>query len=252
MHPMPQIQGAGDTFNVSQRSIDSELPKHILNVDPLQASFNKVFSGWREVEVPVKMEYLGKVKWKTELKVVIDRYSRIVNESGSNYLLNAVMPLIMPAASTSHVKPIDIYNHWNGGLLTIETALLNSYYLPSYICTESYDTDPKGDDDIGIFMQGSGCTFITSNAVLLREHQGNEGHSSYIKVTNPYELNIERYPEIITKLANLAIVTMKAKEGFTMKEIMENYINTTMMRQGMQQQPQQPQGFNPIRAMMGR
>ena len=233
--------GTGDVLNVQQRSMDAELQKHVLDIAPLHLAFNKVFSGWMEVTYLDEITLFGRTKMKERHTIEVDRYSRVMNEFGSNYASNAIAPLIMPVTSTSHVRPIDIYNHWHGGLLTIRSALLESYHIRSFICTDDPVMFDVNDEIPGIVRRNS-CTFITSNEVKLRQHQRKYGHVKYIEVINPYEINIERWAEIVTKLANCAIITMKAKEGFTMKEFAEMYVSTNMMRNGIpMQMPQQQQ-----------
>jgi hypothetical protein len=250
MMQQPSGMGSGgDAYNVQQRSLDIDFTKHILDVNPIQLAFYKVFSGWREVQYMEETTVFGKTKQRIRTRMAIDRYSRVVNESGSNYLYNAVVPLIMPVASTSHLRPIDIYNHWHGGLLTIRGALLKSYYLPSFICLEKMPSYYVDDDEYEL-----GCPFISSSPDKFHEHQLRMGHDEYIEVINPYHLNSERYSEVITKLANMAVVTMGAKEGFKMKELSEMYFSSNMVKQGFQP-PQQLTGsggiVNGVRQVFG-
>ena len=243
------MSSQGDSYNVAQRSMDIDFTKHILDVNPMQLAFYKVFSGWREVQYAEERELFGRIKTTIRTKMAIDRYSRIVNESGANYLYNAVVPLIMPATSTSHLKPMDIYNHWHGGLLTIRGALLKSYNLNSFICLEEMPSYFEDDDEYAL-----GCPMITSDPAKFWEHQDNSGHQNYVEVMNPYHLNSERYYEVVTKLANMAVITMGAKEGFKMKELSEMYFSSNMVKQGFQPPVQQQAGgiMQGVRGVFGR
>lgn len=234
-----KIAHDGDVLNVQQKDMSAEFQKHILDTDPLQKAFYKAFCGHREVSVTETKTVLGYSKERKTLKTVIDTDSRMCNESCANMLFNSCYSLIGPTVSTSHVKPKDIYDNWNGLILTVQFDLLDSYFIPQYICMDTEKKREWSEDGTSIIVDKS-CTFSTSNKKLLREHQRSIGHVSYTKVQNPYEVNIERYPSIIGKLCTLAVITMKAKEGFTLKELAESFFTSNMVKNGIQPQQARP------------
>jgi hypothetical protein len=223
--PPKDVQYSGDVVNAGKDQMDVEFQKHILNVNVMQLAFYKAFSGWRAVDETEEKTLFGRTKLTTKTKYKVDYYVRFMNEAGANFCFNTVYPLISPASSTSHAKPIDIYNLWNGHLFTIEITLLDSYYISTYICNELVQSRDKDDTDLQY------CNEISSNANTFRKHQELFGHKAYEKSKNPFQLNIERYPNIIGTLATMALLTMKAKEGFTMKELAESFVTTNMQKQ---------------------
>jgi len=48
---------------------------------------------------------------------------------------------------------------------------------------------------------------------------------------NPYELKQHRIPDVISTLTSLANITMKALEGFTLRQITETFISTYLQKQ---------------------
>ena len=214
---------SGDIVNANKDQMDVEFQKHILNVNIMQLAFYKTFSGWRAIDKTETKELFGRIKSTVRTSYKVDYYVRFMNEAGANFCFNTVFPLISPASSTSHVKPIDIYNWWNGQMFTIETTLLDSYYYPTYICNELIVSRDVSEE-------AQYCNMICANAHRFRDHQRIYAHKKFEKSYNPFQLNVERYSNIIGTLCSMQILTMKAKEGFTMKELAESFVTTNMAK----------------------
>lgn len=197
----------------------------------MQIAFNCVFSGWRVVTKSYDKDLFDTKKKRKEQSFVIDVNARMVNESGSSVLLNEVMPLINPVSATSHMKPIEIYNLWHGHIASIKMVLRDSYFYPSFICSNNK------------------CRFITPNEKLADEHMAIYKHPKYNEVINPFELDIARAPNIITLLCTLSIITAKSKEGFTLRELAESFMTQQTIQSGQMVQ-QQPVGI--LRRLTGR
>jgi hypothetical protein len=206
------------------RQLDTDIQRHMLDINPLQLAFYKVFSGWREVTDEDMLELYGKTKVFKRVRFDIDPNGRACNESGANMLFTEVIPLISPASTTSHMKPIDIYNLWSGHLDTISVILLDSYFIPKYIC---------GTKD---------CRFSSPNEKIIAAHMASNSHVQYTSIINPYDLDITKHANIITFLCTLSIITNKSKEGFTLRELAESFMTQQVIRNGYQspQPMQQP------------
>jgi hypothetical protein len=212
----PSVSTQGETFNSTPRALDPEFSKHILDVDPLLLAFYKTFCGWRQVTIEESKTVFGKTKTMTISKFVIDKFSRFINEQGANYLFNTILPLIGASSQTSHMKPIDIYNFWKGHRFDIRITLLDSYYLGTYMC------------------ETQECNFNSPYESETLEHKEMFGHEHFLFSKNPLQLNIERLPNIMGTISTMGILTMKSKEGFITKEIMENYMTQSLIKQGQQ------------------
>ena len=67
---------------------------------------------------------------------------------------------------------------------------------------------------------------------------------------NPYELNIIKAPNIITYLCTLSTLTMKAKEGFTTRELAESFMTSQVIKSGVDVGQMQQPGI--LRRIMNR
>jgi hypothetical protein len=227
--PVP-VQDAATMMN--PRQMDIEFQKHILDINPLELAFYKVFSGWREITTESKRKLYDNERTIKVVSFKIDRYSRCLNEWGASELFTQVVPLVSPGSATSHLKPIEIYNLWNGHLTTIETLLLDAYSIPKYICNTKK------------------CNFISPNPDLVEEHKRLYKHNTFTEVINPYEMDPMKYPNIITFLATLSVITAKAKEGFTLRELAESFLTQQIIRSGGVQVPVEQPGV--LRRIAGR
>lgn len=223
--PQQQIVGiptnvdSHDMMNANPRELDVEFQKHILDINPLQLAFYKVFAGWREVTDEDEKTMYGIRVPSKKTKFDIDWFSRSANESGANFLFSEIIPLVHPTSATSKVTDLEIYNLWHGHMFTIRTTLLSTYYYPTYICLERT------------------CNFTTPNFKIANIHKknasliGSETHE-FMKVINPYELNIQRYPNIISMLLTLYMITKKAAEGFTLEQLAQSFMTSNIIRNG--------------------
>src|ERR1700733_13808739 len=102
--PFPS-DAVGSTSVINPREMGVEFQKHILDINPMQLAFYKVFCGWREVIQETSIELYGKKKSLQKTVFDIDPIGRACNETGANMLFTEIIPLINPASSTSHMKP---------------------------------------------------------------------------------------------------------------------------------------------------
>jgi hypothetical protein len=237
-----QPGGVGDTFNLGNKEVDVEFGKHIFNVNPYRMTFYELFAGWREVDSVEDIEMFGKHKRKPITEMTVDYNSRIMNESGANYLFNAVKPLIGEASTSSKLSAQEIYNQWCGRLLTCRMTMLSQYYFPKLRCMEGTDRNN------GI----TGCEYITENSASLREHFRTFGHSTYTKMINAYGLDVDRYPEAAVTLCNMSTITWGGLEGFKTKQITEHYVSTNQSFNGNPYGMMPQQGGGIWNTLMGR
>jgi hypothetical protein len=207
--------------------------------------FYELFAGWREVDSVEEIEMFGKHKRKPITEMTVDYNSRIMNESGANYLFSAVRPLIGEASTSSKLSATEIYNQWCGRLLTCRMTMLSQYYFPKLRCMEGTDR-----------LNGiTGCEYVTENSSSLREHFRTFKHGRYTKMINAYGLDVDRYPEAAVTLCNMSTITWGGLEGFKTKQITEHYVSTnqTMNNPYMMGMPQGRGGLGGFAdAIMGR
>lgn len=211
--------------NINGKSVDVEFGKHVLKVDELELTFYKIFAGWRSVTEEDEVTAFKTTKVFEREKYIVDYDSRMTNEQGANHILQNVQPLIIAAVQSSKLREMTIYNNWKAKLISLRMSMLDSYYFPKMRCKS--------------------CKFNTSKYNEMHYHIKNTQHRGYRKIINPYELDIDRLPEMMGIVANLHTITYSAVDGFKMKEITENYVNSN---NGMS--PQQMQQLNQPRGIM--
>jgi len=165
--------------DASSNKLNDDLQRYILDTDPLHLAFYTAFCGWR-LDTKIDTEnFLGSERQIVHKEYKIDDKSRIMNESGADYLYSSTLPLIIQTTETSNLSYKVIYKLWNGKIDRIAFALLESIYL--------------------------------------------EG--------NPYEIKQHRIADVVSVLASLSAITLKALEGFTLKQITETFISTYLQKQ---------------------
>jgi len=176
-------------INAEENKLNADLQRYILDTDALHLAFYQAFCGWR-LNTKTEIEtFLGNERQTLHKEYEIDKRSRIMNESGADYLYSSTLPLIIQTTTTSNLSYKVIYKMWNGKLDRIAFALLESIYL--------------------------------------------EG--------NPYDIKQHRIADIISTLASLYATTLKALEGFTLRQITETFISTYLQKQNVNEA--KPQGL---------
>lgn len=241
----PSQFGTMETINMAPKDTDVDFAKFVLDTKKFEIVFNKMFAGWREITDYQNVTVFGKTITKEGKKYVVDLYARLMNESGANYVLNSVMPLISEGATSSNLRYSDIYWQWRARLVTIRAGMLGSCHIAEYICKK--------------------CSMRTDNYPIMKDHQIDKHNgieevvvngivkakgtiaNGFFEIINPYEFNANRIGELQATLANFAVYTMKAQGGFAMRQITENIGSANINRQnGMMPyypMPQQPQGI---------
>lgn len=255
-----------DLINSGVKELDTEIQKYFLNVDPLLNAYNCVFSGWVWVNKITKYRILGIEKLKEERKLEIDWTSRSVNESGSNFLWHETLPLIHQTAATSKNDRSTLYDLWHTHIFTIRMTLLKTYLYPTYMCmekverknndffgieTEEEDSDDDTSDSIKMTTYDakpkrmkSVCRFLTPSQRVMDRHAEKHNHYDNIEIIeNPYELNPQRYGNIISMMITLYGIAMKADKGFAMEQFAQSFQTATLNRIGLPSVQQQTGGL---------
>jgi hypothetical protein len=204
--------------------LETEFQKYITDDNPFQIVCYCAFSGWIIFKKDEDNTQLGVKDTLTVTDVEIDYNSRIMRESGSSYCFNQIKPLISPLVSTSKLNDEHIYKMWRNKVRIIRYSLLRSYFRPLtseiiknniYFESEIKKLKPKKDQDV---------TPDTQEKI--------NKLSQRIRYQNPYDIDIDRLSEITTTLLEMSFVTRKALEGFTLTELAESFITSTIYRSG--------------------
>jgi hypothetical protein len=241
-----------DNINGGVKELDTEIQKYFLNVDPLLNAYNCIHAGWRWVNVITKVKKLGVEKLKEERKLEIDWNSRAMNESGANFLWNETLPLIHQTASTSKTDRQVLYDLWHTHIFTIRMTLLKTYYYPTYLCVTPVKRQSMNElygieeaealEGYKPIRQKSLCRYITPSQRQMDRHMQKHNHWDVEVVENPYQLNIQRYGNIISTIVTLYGIALKSDEGFAMEQFAQSYMTATLNRQGIGT-PAQAQGI---------
>jgi hypothetical protein len=227
------VSDSHDMINGGVKELDTEIQKYFLNVDPLLNAYYHVFSAWRDVADVKTTKMYGISVPQKKTKIEIDWFSRSVNESGSNFLWNETLPLVHQTASTSKTDRKVLYDLWHTHIFTIRMTLLKTYYYPTYMCNQQ------------------GCKFLTPSQRQMDFHAERMRHYNIDIVENPYELNIQRYSNIISMLITLYGIALKSDKGFAMEQFAQSFQTATLNRIGLPSQQQQQGGLTSGLKRMG-
>jgi hypothetical protein len=203
-----QIQQEGlSALRLPEKEFNVEYQKYLVDPNPLQIVFYCKFAGWEKTTDTTDSTILG-IKIKDESFLFKpNKFTRMCNESGANYLFNSVYPLISQHVTTSFLDDHDIYNTYHGVLKAVRYRLLDSYFYVT--CKTCYHKEHKGKDCY------CGCAS--------KDFKPNK---------NPYDLNIDAIPDIMAYMASLYNITKKAKGGQFLKEVSETFLSTTLTKMG--------------------
>ena len=116
--------------NPKEKELSDAIQIHFTNHEPLRIAFYQDLCGWRLVDKPQETTQALTNKKKIIMieDIVIDYNSRIMNESGANYIYGATLPLISAVMQTSKLSKMQIFNMWNARFYALVFNLLDSYF----------------------------------------------------------------------------------------------------------------------------
>ena len=158
-----------------------EFQKWITDADSLELVFKGALCGWQVTTILKDYEFMGDVSKKSLRTITIDKFSRLINESGADYIYRSIYPLISPLESTSKVSTDIIYSQYMQFLETISSSLGENYFI--------------------------------------------EG--------NTYKIKWHRSDAIISFLATMYPISLKANEGFTLEKLRETIVSQFLKNQQM-------------------
>ena len=187
------------------KQLDSSFQRDITDAEVFKSIFYKKLCGYIEKSNTIEKEFLGDKVTETNVYYDINFMARLCNESCANFLFSDVYPLISRAMNTSNVDKMEIYHLWDGKMVSLEFALLDSYF-------------------IGIRMPDRDITFDEDGRIkTVKLILDNKGLPKYTLIKNPYELDYVNIPDIICFLQAMFGITNKAKDGFTMIKLADSY-----------------------------